>query len=234
MIPLKDTVLSRTFPVVNITLITVNCLVFLYELSLGPDLSLFIDRYSIIPSRFFQHHFFNADVMSGMITPLFSFMFLHGGWLHIVGNMLYLWIFGDNVEDRMGHFGYLIFYIICGMTSGLVQLFISPASRLPIVGASGAIAGVMGAYLLLYPFARVVTLFFFVIFIEVIHIPAFFFLGFWFMLQFFSGSFSLAGQEGGVAWWAHVGGFLSGVLLVVPFSRRKKNLKWLLKKRHPW
>ena len=234
MIPLKDTVPSRTFPVVNITLIMVNCLVFLYELSVGPDLSMFIDRYGIIPSRFFQHHLFNADMMSSMITPLFSFMFLHGGWLHIVGNMLYLWIFGDNVEDRMGHLGYLIFYIICGMTSGLVQLFISPASRLPIVGASGAIAGVMGAYLLLYPFARVVTLFFFVIFIEVIHIPAFFFLGFWFMLQFFSGSFSLAGQEGGVAWWAHVGGFLSGVLLVVPFSRRKKPMKWLLKKRHPW
>jgi membrane associated rhomboid family serine protease len=177
---------------------------------------------------------FDADMMSGVITPLFSFMFLHGGWLHIVGNMLYLWIFGDNVEDRMGHPGYLIFYIICGMASGLVQILIAPASRLPIVGASGAIAGVMGAYLLLYPFARVVTLFFFFIFIEVVHIPAFFFLGFWFILQFFSGSFSLAGQEGGVAWWAHIGGFLCGLIMVVPFTRKKKPLKWVLRKRQPW
>jgi membrane associated rhomboid family serine protease len=230
MIPLKDTIPSRTFPVVNIALVVINCLVFLYELSLGPGLSPFIDRYGIIPARFF-----NARMVSDMITPLFSFMFLHGGWLHIISNMLYLWIFGDNVEDRMGHIGYLVFYLICGMASGLVQLFISPASRIPIVGASGAIAGVMGAYLLLYPFGRVVTLIFFFIFIDVVQIPAFFFLAFWFMLQFFSGAFSLAGQGGGgVAWWAHVGGFLCGLLMVYPFTRGKRTARWALHKRRPW
>jgi len=234
MIPLKDNVPSRTFPLVNVTLILVNCLVFLYELSLGPHLFLFIERYGIIPARFFQPQGFDADTMRGVITPLCSFMFIHGGWLHVVGNMLYLWIFGDNVEDRMGHPGYLLFYISCGIASGLVQLLISPSSQLPIVGASGAIAGVMGAYLLLYPYARVVTLLFFFVIVQVVHIPAFFFLGFWFMLQFFSGSFSLGGQEGGVAWWAHIGGFLCGLLLVVPFTRRKKPVRWLLKKRHPW
>jgi membrane associated rhomboid family serine protease len=216
--------------VVNITLVVINCLVFLYELSLGPGLSPFIDRYGIIPARFF-----NARMLSDMITPLFSFMFLHGGWLHIISNMLYLWIFGDNVEDRMGPVGYLMFYLICGMASGLVQLFIAPASRIPIVGASGAIAGVMGAYLLLYPFGRVVTLIFFFIFIDVVQIPAFFFLAFWFMLQFFSGAFSLAGQEGGgVAWWAHVGGFLCGLLMVYPFTRGKRTARWALHKRRPW
>ncbi len=229
MIPLRDNIPSRTFPIVNSTLIIINCVVFLYELSLGPGLSLFIDRYGVIPARFF-----NARLASDMITPLFSFMFLHGGWLHIISNMLYLWIFGDNVEDRMGPFGYLIFYLMCGIASGLVQLFVSPASRIPIVGASGAIAGVMGAYLLLYPYGRVVTLIFVLFFVQVVQIPAFFFLVFWFMLQFLSGASSMAGQEGGVAWWAHVGGFLCGLLMVFPFSRRKKAARWVLKKRHPW
>ncbi len=230
MIPLKDTIPSRTFPVVNITLVVINCLVFLYELALGPGLSPFIERYGIVPVRFF-----NAGMISDMIAPLFSFMFLHGGWLHIISNMLYLWIFGDNVEDRMGPFGYLIFYLMCGIASGLVQLFVSPASRIPIVGASGAIAGVMGAYLLLYPYGRVVTLIFIFFFVQVVQIPAFFFLVFWFMLQFFSGAASMAGQEGGVAWWAHVGGFLCGLLLVYPFTRRKKAARrWVPQKRHPW
>ena len=230
MIPLKDTIPSRTFPVVNITLVVINCLVFLYELALGPGLSPFIERYGIVPVRFF-----NAGMISDMITPLFSFMFLHGGWLHIISNMLYLWIFGDNVEDRMGPFGYLIFYLMCGIASGLVQLFVSPASRIPIVGASGAIAGVMGAYLLLYPYGRVITLIFIFFFVQVVQIPAFFFLVFWFMLQFFSGAASMAGQEGGVAWWAHVGGFLCGLLMVYPFTRRKKaSRRWVPQKRHPW
>jgi len=230
VIPLKDTIPSRTFPVVNITLVVINCLVFLYELALGPGLSPFIERYGIVPVRFF-----NAGMISDMITPLFSFMFLHGGWLHIISNMLYLWIFGDNVEDRMGPFGYLIFYLMCGIASGLVQLFVSPASRIPIVGASGAIAGVMGAYLLLYPYGRVVTLIFIFFFVQVVQIPAFFFLVFWFMLQFFSGAASMAGQEGGVAWWAHVGGFLCGLLMVYPFTRRKKaSRRWVPQKRHPW
>jgi membrane associated rhomboid family serine protease len=229
VIPLKDTIPSRTFPAVNIALVVINCLVFLYELALGPGLSPFIERHGIVPVRFF-----NAGMISDMIAPLFSFMFLHGGWLHVISNMLYLWIFGDNVEDRMGHFRYLVFYLMCGVASGLVQLFVSPASRIPIVGASGAIAGVMGAYLLLYPYGRVVTLIFIFFFVQVVQIPAFFFLVFWFMLQFFSGAASMAGQEGGVAWWAHVGGFLCGLLMVYPFARRKKPARWVIRKRHPW
>lgn len=229
MIPLRDSIPSRTFPIVNITLIAINCLVFLYELSLGPDLGIFIDRHGIIPVRFF-----NARAVSDMITPLFSFMFLHGGWLHIISNMLYLWIFGDNVEDRMGHIRYLMFYLLCGVVSGLVQLFIAPASRIPIVGASGAIAGVMGAYLLLYPFGRVVTLVFFFIFFEIVQIPAFFFLIFWFILQFLSGTFTAPGQEGGVAWWAHIGGFVCGLLMVYPFVKRKGPARLVVRKRHPW
>ena len=229
MIPLKDTVPSQTFPVVNIALVIINCLVFLYEISLGPGLPPFIDRYGIVPVRFLS-----SRTVGDLITPLFSFMFLHGGWLHVISNMLYLWIFGDNVEDRMGHIRYLIFYLICGIASGLTQLLLSPVSRIPIVGASGAIAGVMGAYLLLYPFGRVVTLIFFFIFIEVVQIPAFFFLLLWFMLQFFSGAFSIAGSEGGVAWWAHVGGFLCGLILVYPFARRKRAPTWVFRKRRPW
>ena len=234
MIPLRDTIPSKTFPVVNISLIVLNILVFFYEVSLGSYLPHFISQYGIIPVRFFHHRFFHADSLLEVLLPLLTFMFLHGGWLHIIGNMLYLWIFGDNVEDRMGHFRYLIFYLLCGLASGLVQLLINPSSQLPIVGASGAIAGVMGAYFLLYPFAKVVTLFFFLFFIDIIKIPAFFFLGFWFVIQFFSGTFSLAGGSTGIAWWAHIGGFLCGLMLVFPFTRMRRKREWYLEKRRPW
>lgn len=234
MIPLRDDIPSRTFPAVNIILIVLNILVFFYEVSLGSHLPHFISHYGIIPVRFFHPRFFHADILLEVLLPLITFMFLHGGWLHIIGNMLYLWIFGDNVEDRMGHFRYLIFYLLCGLASGLVQLLINPSSQLPIVGASGAIAGVMGAYLLLYPFAKVVTLFFFLFFIDIIKIPAFFFLGFWFIIQFFSGTFSLAGGSTGVAWWAHIGGFLCGLMLVFPFTRMRGKRVWYLKKRRPF
>jgi membrane associated rhomboid family serine protease len=224
MIPLKDDIPSRTFPLITITLIVVNSIVFLYEVSLGNGLTAFISRYSIIPLRFFNPHYFREDVFSGVLVPLCTHMFLHGGWFHVMGNMLYLWIFGDNVEDRMGHLRYLVFYFLCGFASGVMQLFMFPSSQLPMIGASGAIAGVMGGYLLLYPYARVVTLFFFLFFVEVVRVPALFFLGFWFIIQFFSGSFSLSFDTagGGVAWWAHIGGFLCGAFLVIPFRRRKQ------------
>ena len=236
MIPLRDTVPSKTFPVITISLILINTAVFFYELSLGSELPSFISRYGIIPVRFFHPLFLHTDVLAGVAEHLLTFMFLHGGWLHVIWNMLYLWIFGDNVEDRMGHFRYLIFYLGCGVASGCVQILINPSSHLPIVGASGAIAGVMGAYLLLYPFGRVATLFFFLFFVDIIEIPAFFFLGFWFVLQFFSGSFSLtsgSSVSGGVAWWAHIGGFLCGALLVVPFTRRRR-MGWQAGKHRPW
>ena len=222
MIPLRDTVPSRNVPIVNYTLIVVNGLVFFYELTLGADLPYFIARYGIVPIRFFNPQLFGEDSLGAVVLPLITFMFLHGGWFHFIGNMLYLWIFGDNVEDRVGHFRYLIFYLTCGLASGLAQLFIYPSSQLPIVGASGAIAGVMGGYLLLYPFARVVTLFFFFFFVQIVEIPALFFLGFWFVFQFLSGSLSLAGEGGGVAWWAHIGGFVCGALLVYPLLKKRK------------
>jgi membrane associated rhomboid family serine protease len=151
-----------------------------------------------------------------LLTPLFA-MFLHGGWLHVIGNMLYLYIFGDNVEDILGHGRYLIFYLLCGVASFLVQILFQSNSMVPNVGASGAIAGVLGAYILLFPRARVVTLLPIFIFFTVVEIPAYIFLGIWFLIQFFSGALTLGRAEalsGGVAWWAHIGGFLVGMLLI--------------------
>ena len=223
MLPIKDDVPSRTFPAVTVLLIVVNVIVFIWEISRGRvGLTQVAQDYGFVPG-YLTAHASGVEVPTGRVFfPLFSSIFLHGGWLHLIGNMWYLWIFGDNVEDRMGHFRYLVFYLVCGLASGLVQLFIYPSSPLTIVGASGAIAGVMGGYLLLYPFARVVTLFFFFFFVQIIEIPALFFLGFWFVFQFLSGSLSLAGEGGGVAWWAHIGGFVCGALLVFPLLKKQK------------
>jgi membrane associated rhomboid family serine protease len=152
-------------------------------------------------------------------------MFLHGGWAHIIGNMLYLWIFGDNVEDRMGHWRYLVFYLVCGWTASYAHIWSDPTSRIPSIGASGAIAGVLGAYITLYPHARVVALIPLGIFMHTVQIPALFFLGFWFLQQFLVGSLALTqetAQTGGVAWWAHIGGFVAGLVLVWVFQSRKR------------
>ena len=151
-------------------------------------------------------------------------MFLHGGWLHLLGNMLFLYIFGDNVEDRLGHVRYFFFYILCGVLAIVAHLITNPSSRVPTIGASGAIAGVMGAYFFLFPYARVVTLIFIFFFIDIIEIPAFFFLAFWFILQFLNGTMSFSAQNalsGGVAWWAHIGGFLAGIVLLFVFGVRR-------------
>jgi membrane associated rhomboid family serine protease len=159
----------------------------------------------------------------GNYFTLLSSMFLHGGWMHIIGNMWSLWIFGDNVEDRMGRGGFLLFYLLSGLAAGAVHVVTNPASRVPTVGASGAIAGVMGAYLLLFPHASVVTMVPIFFFLQVVEIPAVFFLGFWFLSQLFSGTLSLAAagpQAAGVAWWAHIGGFVVGFLWAVPLRRR--------------
>ena len=149
-------------------------------------------------------------------------MFLHGGWLHLGGNMLYLWIFGDNVEDKLGHIRYLAFYIVCGLAASILHVFVDSTSIVPTVGASGAIAGVLGAYLLLFPRARVVTLIPIFVFIQVAELPALLVLGFWFVMQFFNGLMSLGYQTagmGGVAWWAHIGGFVAGLALVIPLRK---------------
>ncbi len=223
MIPLKDTISSRTYPYVNITLILLNFGLFFYELSLGRELGRFIYTYGLIPRRFFLYAYQESG-LGARYLPFLTSLFLHAGWVHLLGNMLFLWIFGDNVEDRMGHFKYLIFYLLCGFCAGLVHLYLNPNSPVPAVGASGAISGVMGAYFILFPHSRIITLvpmFFFLTFVE---IPVFFFIGIWFLFQLFSGTVSLMFRtaiRGGVAWWAHIGGFLAGMILVFVFARRR-------------
>jgi len=217
VIPLKDKNPSPVFPYVNLSIILVNVLAFFYELSLGNSLQDFIYHYGIVPARYFNVQISHYFSLVNQIPPLFASMFLHGGWLHLIGNMWTLYIFGDNVEGHLGHFRYLMFYLLCGLMAALIHLFTNLHSQMPTIGASGAIAGIMGAYFLLYPNARIVTLVFIFFFITMIEIPAYVFLGFWFFIQFFNGAFSVlsgANRFGGIAWWAHIGGFGGGILLV--------------------
>ena len=217
MIPLRDTIPSRTAPVVTVALIAVNVLVFLHETALGPYLPQFIEHYGLVPYVFVHWgERFGTPVDPARFLPLFTSMFWHGGWGHLLGNMLYLWIFGDNVEDRLGHGRFLLFYVGCGLIAALTQVALSPESTLPTVGASGAIAGVLGAYLISFPRSRVLTLFF----VWLIEVPAVAYLAFWFVLQLLSGVASLGEPDGmgGVAWWAHVGGFVAGIVGVAVIS----------------
>jgi len=200
MFPVSDVIPSRTTPFVTVGLILVNAAVFLYELQLSrPELQLFAFLFGVVPARF-------------ELSTLVTSMFIHEGWLHLLGNMLYLWIFGDNVEDRLGHVGFLVFYLACGSAAALGQVAVSIDSTVPMIGASGAIAGVMGAYLVLYPQSRVLTVVFLLFFVDMVEIPAIFFLGIWFIKELFSGVGSLGTQSltGGVAVWAHIAGFASG------------------------
>lgn len=221
MIPIKDRNPTYRAPVINISIIILNIAFFLYEVSLGPELEQFFYRFGVVPQAI-TSAVYSANIGLGTILPLFSSMFLHGGWLHLGGNMLYLWIFGDNVEDKLGHGRYVLFYILCGLTASLAHIIIDPRSEMPTVGASGAISGVLGAYLLMFPRARVVTLIPIFVFLQVAELPALVVLGFWFILQFLNGVVSLGyetGGMGGVAWWAHIGGFIAGLVLVVPFRK---------------
>jgi len=215
MIPLYDTIRTRRFPLINIMLILANGLAFFYELQLGSSaLKGFIFTWGLIPSHLF------TDPSKAWIT-IFSAMFLHGGWLHILSNMWVLYIFGDNVEARMGSMRYLIFYLLSGVAAALLQAYLLPASQVPMIGASGAIAGVLGAYLILSPGARIASLVPIFFIFTIIEIPAFIFLLFWFVSQLFSGLFTIqGGSASGVAWWAHVGGFLFGVFMVFFFRKR--------------
>ena len=218
MFPLKDTIRSQSFPLVNATIIVVNLLVFFYQLSLGPKAEALIINFGLTPVRFFwelQHEPLDA------IVPVFTSMYLHGGWFHVLGNMWFLYIFGDNVEDRVGHIGYFFFYLICGIGAALAQTVLFPSSSIPMVGASGAIAGVLGAYFLLHPQARILTLIPIFIFIQLVEIPAWVFLPYWFLMQFIQGAMSSA-ESGGVAWWAHIGGFLAGMIFIWLFRKPEK------------
>jgi membrane associated rhomboid family serine protease len=218
MIPLRDVIPSRTTPFVTVTIIGLNTLAFLYELSLGEAIDQFLLYFGLVPAFF------------SWVT-VFTSMFLHGGLLHFGGNMWYLWIFGDNVEDRMGHGRFAVFYLLCGVSAALAQTMFSPDSLVPMVGASGAIAGVMGAYFVLYPHSRIITLLPFII-IQIIEVPAIFFLGIWFLMQFLSGVGSIAATvrgepAGGVAFWAHVAGFLAGLVGVFIFRRpERQRVEW--------
>jgi len=231
VIPLRDDVPAKTVPIVNYGLIALNSLMFLFELGLGQGLERFFQQAAVIPALFTgdDRALGPIEVVATSLTPdlglrVLISMFLHGGWLHFLGNMLYLWIFGDNVEDRMGHGRYLVFYMLTGWVASYAHIWADPVSAIPSIGASGAIAGVLGAYITLYPQARVVMLLPLGILTQLVQVPAVFFLGFWFLQQFLTGFFSmLAPQEGGgVAWWAHVGGFAAGFALVSLFARRAR------------
>lgn len=231
MLPIRDTIRSRSFPIVNYAIIGINTAIFLFEISM-PDrlLQRFIFYFGMVPARL--PLFDPLQLLSSPLAllTLFTHMFLHGGWVHFLSNMWILFIFGDNVEDRMGSFRYLVFYILGGLAAAITQAFIDPTSQVPAIGASGAIAAVMGAYFLLFPNAKVITLiplFFVPYFIE---ISAFFYLGLWFITQFFSGVATLLSPAqmsmGGIAWFAHIGGFLFGLLTVKLFTPRRPETYW--------
>lgn len=221
MIPLRDTIRSRTFPIMTISLILINLLIYVYEISLGTALPKFLQQYGVVPANYFVQGHLKPVLVLFNILPLISAMFLHGGWVHVIGNMWFLWIFGDNVEDRIGHTRFLFFYILCGILATAGHIFINPASQLPLVGASGAIAGVMGAYFILFPRSRILTAVFLLIIFTVVEIRAVYFLAIWILFQLLSGAAEIgtASQTGGVAWWAHLGGFISGAVLVFLFRK---------------
>jgi membrane associated rhomboid family serine protease len=216
MIPLRDVIPSRTTPVVTMALIALNTLVFLYEQTLGEyPFRVFVATWGLIPAQF--------DAVS-VVTS----MFVHGGWAHFLGNMLYLWIFGDNVEDRVGHGRYIVFYLGCGAIAAFIQTLFNSDSNIPMIGASGAISGVLGAYIVMFPHSRVLTLIPIFVFIEFVEIPAFVLLGIWFLMQLVSGVGSLGLQDvGGVAFWAHAAGFIAGVAAIGLFKRpERQEVDW--------
>ncbi len=220
MIPLRDINPSHSFPVVNIGIISLNIIIFIYQYIILPHkLSLyFLLSLSCIPYEITHM----VDLSPANLLPppftILSSMFLHGGLIHLLSNMLFLWIFGDNVEDRMGHIRYLIFYLLCGSGGAIVHIIFNANSQLPCIGASGAISGVMGAYLFFFPMARIRTLIILFIFIQIIDIPAFFMIGYWILIQFIFGISEIGTKGGGIAWFAHIGGFVTG-LFIAPSMR---------------
>jgi membrane associated rhomboid family serine protease len=223
MIPLRDANPSSSFPFVTVMLILVNVVVFLYETGLGERaLNRFILTYGFVPAVYFHLAYTEPWNFFARFFPMVSSMFLHGGWMHLIGNMWTLWIFGDNVEDRLGRGRYLLYYLACGLAACYIHYLTGPRSGVPVVGASGAIAGVMGGYFVLFPRARIVTLVPIFIFLQIMTLPAVLFLAFWFFIQLVNGMVaSAASFGGGVAWWAHVGGFIAGALLTLPKRRER-------------
>jgi membrane associated rhomboid family serine protease len=224
MIPIRDQIPTRNVPVINYLLIAANVVVFLFQWLAGPYEEALVYEFALIPYSLI------SSLSIGDITDIFTSMFMHAGLAHIGGNMLYLWIFGDNVEDSMGSGRYVIFYLVGGLVASITHIITNPLSQIPTVGASGAIAAVLGAYLVLYPQSKVLTIVPLGFFIRMTLLPASIVLGLWFVLQFFSGVLSLGGPDvGGVAFWAHIGGFVSGVVMAKLFSkprRKEYSVNW--------
>jgi len=234
MLPLKDDLPTRTFPVITVGLIVANALAFLYQLSLQATddpgalraAQAFVFEFGLVPCRLTGTCMAPETFPSPVLT-IFTSMFLHGGLFHIAGNMLYLWIFGNNVEDTLGHGRFLIFYLLAGVAAALAQTALGPTSQIPMIGASGAVSGVLGAYLLLFPYASVLTLITFGFFIRIVRVPAMIVLGFWIIVQFLNGVVTFgAGDRGGVAWFAHIGGFLAGIGLLALLRPRRSRRSW--------
>ena len=234
MLPLKDDLPSRAAPVMTVSIVTMNVLVFLYQLSLQLGISLEVDNpphavetaqafvleFGLVPCRLTNLCAYPADQPSPLFT-VFSSMFLHGGFLHVLGNMLYLWIFGKSVEDTLSHTRFTVFYLLSGVVAAGAQVMANPGSEVPVIGASGAVSGVLGAYLILFPNARILTLVIFGFFWRLLGIPAVLILGFWIVLQILNGLSSSA-EAGGVAWYAHIGGFFAGMVLLLPLRPRRR------------
>jgi membrane associated rhomboid family serine protease len=220
MFPLWDDQPTKKFPLITVAIIVLNTIVYLYEASLGEKFTQFIYAMGLIPFEITHHTDLLPAGPSIIYLTIFTSMFMHGSIIHLLGNMLFLWIFGNNVEEYLGKVNFIIFYLVCGLSAAFTQIFFNPNSTMPMVGASGAIAGVLGAYLLLYPRARVTTVIFFGFFIRLIKIPAVVVLSFWIIYQFLYGISSLAVKtgEGGVAWFAHIGGFIGGIILIKLFK----------------
>lgn len=223
MIPLKDDNPARTFPIVTILIIAINIFVFFYTVSLEEAArNNLVNLYGATPYELMHGIGFKKGFYLPIVVTIITSMFLHGGLFHLISNMLYLWIFGNNVEDSMGHLRFIFFYLICGALAVFAHAVISHESMLPMIGASGAISGVLGAYLILFPRAKVLTLLPLGFYIQIVKVPALFVLGFWIVVQVVNGALSIGGSGGGVAWFAHIGGFLVGILLIGFFRRKER------------
>jgi len=222
MIPLRDTIRPRSFPYVNVAIIIVNILIFFGQISLNQaELAELYYRFGAVPSSIINA-FFNQGAILKAFVPVVTATFLHGGWLHIISNMLFLWVFGDNVEDRVGHFRYFLFYLLVGIIANTAQILANPGSTVPIIGASGAVAGILGAYYLSFPRSRTLALVPIFFFFTIMEVKSSFFIIFWFILQIFNGVASIGAIGNPVAWWAHIGGFIGGLILIRLFAKKRR------------
>ena len=228
-IPINDNIRRRIFWIATLVLILANVLAFAFELLQGPQINLLIYTFAIIPARYTFPHGFAQSGMNGLVVSIFASMFLHGGWLHLIGNMLFLFVFGRSIEDRYGHWKFLLIYFLSGLIAALTHIFFNAGSRLPTIGASGAIAGILGAYLVCFPGARISTLIWVLVFFWRVEIPALIILGYWFLIQFVAASAQQldiqSATQGGTAWWAHVGGFFAGAALALILRPRRPKVE---------